>query len=151
MHQTLLQINLDFADFKFGTLAFVTAFLVAMITMPPLIKLINRFKLFDVPDLRKEHITPIPTMGGIASGMGMLAASALWFHFTRDIFTISFFFSVLVLLAVGIMDDLRNTPARYKLAIQIAVAFLIAFRALELQVLMACLVLMNCLSPHNIL
>ena len=132
MHQILLQINLDFADFKFGTLAFVTAFLVAMITMPPLIKLINRFKLFDVPDLRKEHITPIPTMGGIASGMGMLAASALWFHFTRDIFTISFFFSVLVLLAVGIMDDLRNTPARYKLAIQIAVAFLIAFSGVRI-------------------
>jgi UDP-N-acetylmuramyl pentapeptide phosphotransferase/UDP-N-acetylglucosamine-1-phosphate transferase len=132
MHLQLLQTNLEFSEFKFGTLSFVTAFVVAMIAMPPLIKIIHRFKLFDHPDLRKEHITPIPTMGGIASGIGMLVACALWFQFSRDIFIISFFFSIAVLLAVGIMDDLRNTPARYKLAIQIAVASLIAFSGVRI-------------------
>src|SRR6476660_7067834 len=93
MIQVLLQIDLRFSDYKFGILAFVTAFVVAMIVMPPLIKIINRFKLFDVPDLRKEHSTPIPTMGGIASCAGMLVACALWFRFSRDNFIISFFFS----------------------------------------------------------
>ncbi|HEU4472121.1 MAG TPA: MraY family glycosyltransferase [Flavisolibacter sp.] len=127
MLKPLLQIDVDLSLFKFGILAFVTAFVAAMIVMPPLIKLINRFKLFDVPDKRKEHSTPIPTMGGIASCTGMLVGCLLWFHFTRDIFTISFFFSIAVLMAIGIMDDLRNLPARYKLAIQLAVSFLIAF------------------------
>src|SRR3982750_4791513 len=75
----LLQIDLKFIDYKFGILAFVTAFVVAMIVMPPLIKMINRFKLFDVPDLRKEHSTPIPTMGGIASCAGMMMGCILWF------------------------------------------------------------------------
>src|SRR6476620_10915371 len=82
--------SLNFSQFKFGILAFVTAFVVAMIVMPPLIKIINRFKLFDVPDLRKEHVTPIPTMGGIASCAGMIIACILWFPFSRDIFVISF-------------------------------------------------------------
>lgn len=132
MQKSLLQITLNFSDFRFGILAFVTAFVVAMIVMPPLIKMVNKFRLFDVPDKRKEHSTPIPTMGGIASGIGMLAACGLWFHFTRDTFNISFFFSIGVLLAIGIMDDLKNMPARYKLALQLAVAFLITFSGVRI-------------------
>ena len=132
MHQYLLQIDLDFSQFKFGILAFVTAFVVAMIIMPPLIKVINRFKLFDVPDLRKEHITPIPTMGGIASCTGMAVACAFWFHFTRENFIISFFFSMGVLFFIGIMDDLKNLSARYKLGIQVGVALLIAFSGVRI-------------------
>jgi len=132
MVQILLQVTLRFSDYKFGILAFVTAFVVAMIVMPPLIKTIHRFKLFDVPDKRKEHSTPIPTMGGIASCAGMVVACALWFRFSRDNFIISFFFSVAVLFAIGVMDDLRNLSARYKLGIQLAVALLIAFSGVRL-------------------
>lgn len=128
----LLQIDLSFSAYKFGVLAFVTAFVVAMIVMPPLIKIIHRFKLFDVPDLRKEHSTPIPTMGGIASCMGMAVACMLWFQFPRDIFSISFFFSIAVLFVIGIMDDLKNLSARYKLGIQIAVSLLIAFSGVRI-------------------
>jgi UDP-N-acetylmuramyl pentapeptide phosphotransferase/UDP-N-acetylglucosamine-1-phosphate transferase len=132
MLKVLLQIDLNFADFKIGILAFVTAFIVAMLTMPPLIKLIHRFKFFDVPDIRKEHIAPVPTMGGIASCAGMAIACLLWFRFTNDIFIISFFFSAAVLFAVGIMDDLKNMPARYKLVIQAAIATLIAFSGVRI-------------------
>lgn len=128
----ILQIQLYFSDYKYGILAFVTAFVVAMIVMPPLIKIINKFKLFDVPDTRKEHITPIPTMGGIASCAGMVIACTLWFPFTRDNFIISFFFSVGVLFLIGVMDDLKNLSARYKLGIQLAVALLIAFSGVRI-------------------
>ena len=132
MNQYLLQIDLRFSEFKYGILAFVTAFVVAMIVMPPLIRLIYRFKLFDLPDLRKEHITPIPTMGGIASCAGMLFACGLWFQFSRDNFIISFFFSIAVLFTIGMMDDLKNLSARYKFAIQLAVALLIAFSGVRI-------------------
>lgn len=126
MH-SFLQINLSFSAYKFGILSFVTAFVVAMIVMPPLIRVVYRLKMFDVPDGRKEHVTPVPTMGGIASIAGMAMGCALWFQFSRDIFIISFFFSMAVLLVIGMMDDLKNLPARYKFAIQIAVSLLIAF------------------------
>lgn len=129
---TLLQIDLSFSAYKFGILAFVTAFVVAMIVMPPLIRIIYRFKLFDVPDLRKEHIDPIPTMGGIASVLGMAIACVFWYEFTKDIFVVSFFFSMAVLLAIGMMDDLKNLPARYKFALQVALALLIAFSGVRI-------------------
>lgn len=131
MHH-LLQINFSFPLYKFGILAFVTAFVVAMIVMPPLIKIIHRFQLFDVPDLRKEHNTPIPTMGGIAAIAGLLIACVFWFQFSKDSFIVSFFFSIAVLFAIGIMDDLRNLSARYKLGIEIAVALLIAFSGVRI-------------------
>jgi UDP-N-acetylmuramyl pentapeptide phosphotransferase/UDP-N-acetylglucosamine-1-phosphate transferase len=71
-------------------------------------------------------------MGGIASITGMVVGCALWFQFTQSIFTVSFFFSIAVLLAIGIMDDLKNLPARYKFAMQIAVALLIAFSGIRI-------------------
>ncbi len=122
-----LQINPSFSQFKFGILCFVTAFVVAMIFMPPLIKLINRFKFYDLPDERKAHSLPVPTMGGIAVCAGMAVACMLWFNFTRDMFVICFFFSIAAMFALGILDDLHNISARYKLVIQLAIACLIAF------------------------
>ncbi len=100
--------------------------------MPPLIKVIQRFKLLDIPNKRKEHSTPIPTMGGIASGAGMIISCSLWYQFSRDVFVISFYFSLFILMATGIMDDLRNLSARYKLGIQLAVSLLIAFSGVRI-------------------
>jgi len=131
MHQ-LLQIQLNYSEFKPGVLSFVTAFIVALLVMPPLIKLIYRYNLLDKPDLRKEHATPVPTMGGIASCLGMAVGCGLWYQFTNDIFTVCFFFSMAMLFCVGIMDDLKNMPARYKLVLQIAVASLIAFSGVRI-------------------
>lgn len=127
-----LQIQPYLQQYKIPILCFITAFVVAMVTMPPLIKLIHRFKLFDVPDLRKTHSMPIPTMGGIAVYAGMTAALFLWHGFTGDAATISFFFSVAMLFAIGIMDDLRDVRAYYKLAIQLSVALLMTISGVRL-------------------
>lgn len=132
MIQTLLQIDFDFRSYKIGMLCFVTAFVIAMLLIPPLIKLIIRFKLYDHPGLRKEHNLPIPTMGGIAVCIGMLMACLLWFQFSKDFFTVSFFFSIVVLLFIGIMDDLNDLRARNKLVIQLALASLIAFSGVRI-------------------
>ena len=131
-HYFFLQMNLYLQSYKQGILCFITAFVVAMIVMPPLLKLIRRFHLFDMPDLRKTHNSPVPTMGGIAVYAGMSAALVLWYHFTSEPFTISFFFSVATLFAVGIMDDLKDIPAYYKLAIQISVALLVTIAGVRI-------------------
>jgi len=131
MH-SILQINLNFSDYRLGILAFVTAFIIALIAMIPLMKIIHRFHLFDVPDNRKEHVAPIPTMGGIASCIGMAVACGIWYTFTNDAFTVCFFFSIAILFVVGIMDDLKNMPARYKFIIQLAVASMIAFSGVRI-------------------
>ena len=125
-HLHLLQIDLYFHDYKFALLCFVTAFVVTLITIPPIISLIKKYSLYDMPDARKEHLSPIPTMGGIAIVAGMMAAMFLWFPFSKQTGQICFFFSITILFGLGIMDDLKDLSARYKFIIQAGLALLIA-------------------------
>ena len=121
-HFHLLQSFLQFEDFKIALLSFFSAFVVTLIVIPPLISFINKYRLFDKPNARKEHTMPVPTMGGFAIVAGMLMALILWFPFIANAPTISFFFSVVVLLALGILDDLKDLSAKYKYVVQTAVA-----------------------------
>jgi UDP-GlcNAc:undecaprenyl-phosphate/decaprenyl-phosphate GlcNAc-1-phosphate transferase len=131
-HIHLLQINLQPGDFKFALLCLVTAFIVTLICIPPLIYFIKKYKLFDQPNARKEHTTPIPTMGGLAIFTGMCAALLIWFPFSNNLAQICFFFSILVLTGLGIMDDLKDLSARYKFIIQISLAALIALSGIRI-------------------
>jgi UDP-GlcNAc:undecaprenyl-phosphate/decaprenyl-phosphate GlcNAc-1-phosphate transferase len=131
-HIHLLQLDLLFNDYKFALLCFVTAFVVTLITIPPIISLIKKYSLYDVPNARKEHATPIPTMGGIAIIAGMMMALFLWFPFSNQLAQISFFFSITVLFALGIMDDLKDLSAKYKFIIQICLATLIALSGIRI-------------------
>ena len=128
----LLQLDLLFGDFKSGLLVFITAFIVTLITIPPIIGLVKKFRLYDMPDFRKMHSTPIPTLGGIAIVGGMMASLLLWFPFRGSTEQISFFFCVLVLFGIGIMDDLKNLSARYKFIVQAGLALLIAISGIRI-------------------
>ena len=125
LSKLLLQININFFQYKTGVICFITAFIAAMILMPPLIALIRRYQLYDVPDLRKEHTDPVPTMGGIAVCISMAVACTLWYHFTPNLFTFSFFFSMTALFGIGILDDVKDIPAYYKFLLQLGVALLV--------------------------
>lgn len=131
-HYYLLQIDLSLITFKFALLCFLSAFVVTLITIPPVINLIRKYRLYDVPNARKEHTNPIPTLGGLAIVAGMMAALFLWFPFSNQPGQISFFFSVIVLLALGIMDDLKDLSARYKFVVQIALASLVAVTGIRI-------------------
>lgn len=131
-HLQFLQIDLLFGDYKFALLCFITAFVVTLITIPPIISLINKYKLYDMPDARKEHIAPIPTMGGIAIVMGMMVGLMLWFPFTNAIAQISFFFSIAVLLGLGVMDDLKDLSAKYKFIVQSGLALIMALSGIRI-------------------
>ena len=125
-HFQLLQINLHFSDYKFALLCFVTAFVVTMLAIPVIIKLSRKYSLYDMPNERKEHRLPVPTMGGIAVVAGMMTALFMWLPFNYEDMQVSFFFSVMVLFGLGIMDDIKDLSARYKFLIQIGLATLMA-------------------------
>ena len=80
-HIHLLQIDLYFRDYKIPLFCFISAFVVTLLVIPPLISLMKKYKLYDMPDARKEHSYLIPTMGGIAIITGMMMALFLWFPF----------------------------------------------------------------------
>lgn len=131
-HFHLLQATIDFSDFKFGILTYVMAFVLTLIFIPPVIFMVNRFKLFDRPNARKEHTVPTPTFGGIAIFAGMMVALLFWFKFYNHPSIINFFLSMILLFGVGIMDDLKDLPARYKLVIEAGVASLLAVSGIRI-------------------
>lgn len=131
-HIHLLQIQLYFHDYKFALLCLVTAFVVTLLAIPPIINLIKRHKLYDMPNSRKEHSLPIPTMGGIAIVGGMITSLLLWFPFTSELGQIAFFFSIAALFGLGIMDDLKDLSAKYKFVVQIGLAALIALSGIRI-------------------
>ena len=125
-HFSLLQINLHFQDYKFAILCFITAFVVTMLCIPVIIKFAKKFNLYDMPNERKEHEFPIPTMGGIAVVAGMMTALFMWLPSGYDAMQISFFFSIIVIFCMGIMDDIKDLSATYKFLIQVGLATLMA-------------------------
>jgi UDP-GlcNAc:undecaprenyl-phosphate GlcNAc-1-phosphate transferase len=132
-HLNLLQANLiDFSDFKFGILTYVMAFVLTLIFIPPVIFMVRRLKLFDRPCARKEHTVPTPTFGGIAIIAGTMASLFFWFRFNDHPATITFFLSVILLFGVGIMDDLKDLSARYKLVIEAGMATLLAVSGIRI-------------------
>ncbi len=127
-HLHLLQISIDFHQFKFAALSFLSAFTITLFSIPPVIYFIKKHNLYDQPDHRKIHQSPVPTLGGIAIGAGLAASLLLWFPFKQydAVIITCFLFSLAVLFGLGIMDDIKNLSARYKFIIQIAVGLLMA-------------------------
>ncbi|RZM01315.1 MAG: undecaprenyl/decaprenyl-phosphate alpha-N-acetylglucosaminyl 1-phosphate transferase, partial [Pedobacter sp.] len=131
-HLHLLQIRLQLHDYQSAWLCFLSAFLVSLISIPLLISLIKRYHLYDLPNDRKEHKLPVPTMGGVAIVAGMVMSLVLWFPFHYETPQIAFFFSVAILFGLGIMDDLKDLSAKYKFVVQIGLAILIAVSGIRI-------------------
>lgn len=128
----LLQADLHFSNYKFALLCFITAFTVTLIAIPPIISLIRKYNLYDRPNARKVHALPIPTLGGMAIVAGMMLSLFMWFPFSNTAPQLSFFLGVMVLLALGIFDDLTDCSARYKLMVQFSLAGLVALSGIRI-------------------
>ena len=131
-HFNLLQASIDFSDFKFGILTYVMAFVLTLIFIPPVIFMVKRLKLFDRPNARKEHTVPTPTFGGISIFAGMMVSLLFWFNFYNHPSIVTFFLSMVLLFGVGIMDDLKDLAARYKLVIEAGLASLLAVSGIRI-------------------
>jgi len=99
----------------------------SFVTTPIVRRIVVRLGAVDVPDDRKVHTTPTPTLGGLAIFAGVLAGmAAAWAmpHF-RQLFTtssepIGVLFAGAAMVMLGSIDDTRGMKASTKLAGQIA-------------------------------
>lgn len=107
-------------------LAFFIALAVSYLLIPRIIALAVRTGEMDMPDERKVHTAPIPRLGGIAIYVAFMAAVLLTVDMTREI--AGLLLGGTVIAAVGVIDDLKNLPAKVKLLGQIiAAAVLVLF------------------------
>lgn len=103
------------------------------------LRLSHRFKLYPGIRDRDVHTTPTPRLGGIAIVIGIVVALAIasqisWFAlvFADPFPIIAIMASALVMLGLGVVDDLYDLNWMTKLAGQILVAGFLAWSSLQL-------------------
>ena len=94
------------------------AFLISFTTTPIARVLAFKVGAVDVPkDSRRMHTKPIPRMGGLAIFLGFSITVTVFLAPTKEI--IGMLIGALILVIVGIFDDIYSLPALLKLFLQI--------------------------------
>lgn len=108
-------------------LAFAISTGMALIITPLVIKIAFKTNAVDIPDERKVHKVPIPRIGGFGIYTAFLISvifSVMMMHIggetLREI--IGLILSGSIIMAVGLIDDYKNLPAKVKLLGQIFAA-----------------------------
>ncbi|MEB3223932.1 MAG: MraY family glycosyltransferase [Candidatus Sericytochromatia bacterium] len=118
-------------------LTLLVAWLATDLLIPWVTRLAHHFGRVDTPDARKVHTVPIPRLGGIAIFAGFLVAvAAIELLEPGPVFPrtgpfMGLLVGAAMIFMLGIADDLKPLPARFKLVVQIfaaAVAFWLGVR-----------------------
>lgn len=91
-----------------------------VLATPLLIKLAQRYKIFDLPSQRRVHTKPIPRIGGIAIFIAVITGILLWFGWDPRIFGLGL--GLTVVFVLGLFDDLYSLPAWFKVVVQLLAA-----------------------------
>lgn len=103
--------------------AFVTAMAVSFGATPVVRILAKNIGAVDVPrDNRRMHKVPIPRMGGLAIFLGFVTAALLFGRIDTQMKSI--LMGAVVLIILGIADDMKPLPALFKLVVQIGAAMI---------------------------
>jgi UDP-GlcNAc:undecaprenyl-phosphate GlcNAc-1-phosphate transferase len=117
---------------------FVIAFLLVIVVTPVTVILAKRIGAVDYPEARKVHTAPIPRLGGLAIAFSILLTISL--GYLRNPYLKNGLPSVagivpglLMILAMGVYDDVRNASPLAKLTVQIAAAAIAAAFGIKFQ------------------
>ena len=107
--------------------AFAVALIVSFLVMPFVILLARRTGAMDAPNARKVHKKPVPRIGGLGIYAGFMAAIifvAIKFGLNDEMIkeTVGLIVSGSLIVALGLLDDYKNLPAKVKLLGQICAA-----------------------------
>ena len=108
-------------------LAFMIALGMALILTPAVIAFARQTGALDKPDARKVHVRPIPRIGGIgiyAAFMASILVQLIFADVTPEFMTslIGLMIGGTIIVAIGIIDDYCDLPAKVKLLGQIFAA-----------------------------
>jgi len=105
-------------------LGFIFSLLITFFSVPTIIKISRRKNLMDEPGMRSSHIRKIPNLGGIAIFYSIGISASIFAYELFDLYKF-LFASMVILLYIGVMDDIVVMRAYKKLVAQIVVSSLI--------------------------
>ena len=104
-----------------------TSFILTFLIIPILIRVAIKLNWVDNPSERKVHTNAIPTLGGVGIVAGLLLSFSPYifqFHLQKSL---GLFLVIVILMAIGIYDDLHEISAKKKLVMQLLLGAIICF------------------------
>lgn len=121
-------------DIWYVLLALVLAALVSLAATPMVKVMSVKMGAVDVPrDNRRMHDHPIPRMGGLAIFFGFLFAMLLFVPL--DTAKKGMLLGAVIIVILGIFDDINALPAKLKFAVQIVAALIAVLAGNQINVL----------------
>ncbi|MEK7394189.1 MAG: undecaprenyl/decaprenyl-phosphate alpha-N-acetylglucosaminyl 1-phosphate transferase [Fibrobacterota bacterium] len=99
--------------------------LITIALVPVFSTLAVRWRMVDLPGARKVHTRAMPRCGGIAMALGAFVPVLLWNH--KEPLVQGWLAGALILVAFGVVDDIRSLCAKWKFLGQIAAALVVIF------------------------
>ncbi|WP_313502686.1 glycosyltransferase family 4 protein [Kaistella carnis] len=104
-------------------LGLVISFFITFLSIPTIVKISRRKNLMDEPGTRSSHLRKIPNLGGIAIFYSLAVCASIFAFELFELYKF-LFASLVILLYIGVMDDIVVMRAYKKLIAQIIVTAL---------------------------
>ncbi|MGN1317903.1 MAG: glycosyltransferase family 4 protein [Lachnospirales bacterium] len=119
--------------------AFAVSFTITLLTTPFAKKVAFKFQAVDYPRARGMNNEPVPLMGGLAIVLGFLGSIVLLMPFVEEFHSLrfaGFIIGAVIIVIVGMFDDVYELSAKFKLLVQIIVAVIVVSTGTKLDFIM---------------
>lgn len=119
--------------------AFSIAFIIALVGTPLAKKFSYKVKAVDYPRSRGLNKEPMPRLGGLAIFLGFIITIFIFSFFVKDFHSKQFYGFLLggiIIVILGIFDDIYELGAKSKFFIQLLVAFIVVSSGTRIDVIM---------------
>lgn len=108
-------------------MGFLLSFIITFMSIPTIVKISKRKNLMDEPGIRSSHLRKIPNLGGVALFFSIAVSASIFAYELFELYKF-LFASLVLLLYIGVMDDIVVVRAYKKLVAQIIVSvFIVIF------------------------
>ena len=108
-------------------LSIAISFTITFLAIPAVINVAEMKKLFDMPDARKVHHSPITPLGGLGIFAGFIFGCLLTIHFNQYADLQYFMAAAFVIFFLGLKDDILVISPIKKFIGQVLAAFIIIY------------------------
>ncbi len=119
--------------------AFACAFAITLVATPFAKWLSIKWGAIDYPKDRGVHKKAMPRMGGIAIVLGFVLTVLMVYHYDKSMNgrqLAGFLTGALLIAGLGMLDDIKNLPAKLKFCVQILAALIVIFSGVRIQVVL---------------
>ena len=125
-------MRLDNQLIAYVVLALLVALVVSFLMTPVVKTFAYKVGAIDVPkDARRMHKVPIPRLGGLAIFIGFMVSILLFVSITSEMKSI--LLGAVIIVVLGVVDDIMALPAMFKFVVQIAAALIPALNGVVIQ------------------